>query len=394
MSGGPEAMRRVIVVLAIAGFASTFGFRMIDPLVPDIARNLGVSVATAASLATSYALTYSVAQPFFGPLGDAYGKILLIRIGSCAMALAFLATAFAPDFLSLSVARGLTGVAAGGIIPLIFATLADRVPLAQRQVVIGRFLFAMLAAQLCGTAGAGMMASFIGWRGVFLVAAAIAFAAFLAVSLFLESGRQPGAEPFSLGGMVSRYRRIFADRRAQAVFGLVAIEGVLLMGAQPYVAAILQERAPVGAFEAGLVIAGIGIGGLLYSLSVGWLVSHISQRSFFFVGTAMAATALACFGIAAPWYVDAGFFVLLGFGFMMGHNTLQVLATELAPEARGSAISLFAFSFFLGQAIGPLVFGGLYHALGAAIALASYAAAILAFGIGAATLLFGRPRTD
>jgi len=43
---------------------------------------------------------------------------------------------------------------------------------------------------------------------------------------------------------------------------------------------------------------------------------------------------------------------LLGLGFYQLHNTLQTLATQLAPEARGTALSLFAFCFFLGQAAG------------------------------------------
>ena len=62
------ATRRVILVLGVAGFASTFGFRLIDPLIPDIAHDYGVSLATAATLATSYALTYALAQPILGPV--------------------------------------------------------------------------------------------------------------------------------------------------------------------------------------------------------------------------------------------------------------------------------------------------------------------------------------
>jgi predicted MFS family arabinose efflux permease len=41
----------------------------------------------------------------------------------------------------------------------------------------------------------------------------------------------------------------------------------------------------------------------------------------------------------------------------MMHSTLQTQATELAPEARSTAVSLFAFSLFVGQGIGAAVFG-------------------------------------
>ena len=44
--------------------------------------------------------------------------------------------------------------------------------------------------------------------------------------------------------------------------------------------------------------------------------------------------------------------LLIGFGFNSIHSTLQTKATELAPKARGTAVSLFAFFFFLGQSLG------------------------------------------
>jgi predicted MFS family arabinose efflux permease len=79
--------------------------------------------------------------------------------------------------------------------------------------------------------------------------------------------------------------------------------------------------------------------------------------------------------------------VVLGFGFMMLHNTLQTIATELAPEARGSAIALFAFSFFVGQGLGPLGFGALLHALGTAAALTLFATGLLVLGFATRAVL-------
>ncbi len=48
---------------------------------------------------------------------------------------------------------------------------------------------------------------------------------------------------------------------------------------------------------------------------------------------------------------------MLGLGFYMIHNTLQTIATQVAPEARGAAVSLFATSFFVAQAAGVYVGG-------------------------------------
>jgi MFS transporter, YNFM family, putative membrane transport protein len=44
--------------------------------------------------------------------------------------------------------------------------------------------------------------------------------------------------------------------------------------------------------------------------------------------------------------------VVLGVGLYMMHNTLQMLATQMAPEARGGALALFATCLFTGQSAG------------------------------------------
>jgi hypothetical protein len=60
--------------------------------------------------------------------------------------------------------------------------------------------------------------------------------------------------------------------------------------------------------------------------------------------------------------------VVLGFGFFLLHNSVQTEVTELAPSARASSFSLHAFSFFMGQALGPMVYGIALPAIGTTIA--------------------------
>jgi MFS family permease len=67
--------------------------------------------------------------------------------------------------------------------------------------------------------------------------------------------------------------------------------------------------------------------------------------------------------------------MLLGMGYYTMHGTLQTRATELAPEARGTAISLFAFFFFMGQATGPQLLGSILKSHG-------YGAAFITAGVG------------
>jgi predicted MFS family arabinose efflux permease len=61
--------------------------------------------------------------------------------------------------------------------------------------------------------------------------------------------------------------------------------------------------------------------------------------------------------LRAPWPVEFVNFVFVGFGFYLLHGCIQVFVTELAPGARASATAGHSAFFFLGQAIGPVVYG-------------------------------------
>jgi predicted MFS family arabinose efflux permease len=67
--------------------------------------------------------------------------------------------------------------------------------------------------------------------------------------------------------------------------------------------------------------------------------------------------ALTGFALAPSLMVAALAGLGLGLGFYMIHNAIQTRATELAPQARASAMSLHAFAFFGGQSLGPIFYG-------------------------------------
>ncbi|HEU6442467.1 MAG TPA: MFS transporter, partial [Microvirga sp.] len=78
---------------------------------------------------------------------------------------------------------------------------------------------------------------------------------------------------------------------------------------------------------------------------------------------------------------------LMGLGFYMLHNTFQAQVTEVAPEARASAVALHAFSFFCGQALGVVLMGfGLRH-IGLTASTATAALIILGVGLTASMVL-------
>ena len=100
--------------------------------------------------------------------------------------------------------------------------------------------------------------------------------------------------------------------------------------------------------------------GLIYSLSVRRLVNRLGQIGLVTGGGMMLALAYITIAFApraslAPFAITA-----IGLGYYMLHNTLQTNATQMSPEARGTAVAIFSSALYLGQTLGVSVNGMIF----------------------------------
>jgi predicted MFS family arabinose efflux permease len=74
----------------------------------------------------------------------------------------------------------------------------------------------------------------------------------------------------------------------------------------------------------------------------------------------------------------------------MIHNSIQTRVTEVAPHARGAAVAMHAFHFFLGQTAGPAVFGQMLRYAGGRAAFVCVGLCLLALAAMLGHSGFGR----
>jgi len=348
----------ILVILSVAAFTSALSMRMLDPVVPQIARDLLVDPQTAALLGTAFALPYAIGQPVMGTLGDAIGKARVIQVCLAALGLALLWACVAPSYQVLVVARVLSGFFGGGVIPLAFAIVGDRFEFAVRQVALSRVVMATLVAQRVGTVGAGIVASLVSWRVVLAAAGLLGIMASVVTYRNLKPRAGAPRVPVTIAGMRRTYAGILASPRARVCYAAVFVEGLLIFGVPPFIAVLLEGRGAGGVREAGFVIAGIGLGGLAYTLSVRKLLAVFrGMLNLMRAGGAVCGAGLALLALELAWPLEMAACVVLGFGFFMLHNSLQTQATEISTTARGAGVALFAFFFFMGSALGPAAYG-------------------------------------
>ena len=359
-------MGSVLNLMAFVVFATTLFMRSVDPVVPQIAHGLGVEPATAALLSTAFTLPYALIQPVLGALADMLSKTRLMAVCMALLGLSSIASAFAPNFDTLMGLRVIGGIAAGGVFPIALAIVADQVPVQGRQVAIGRILLAAMSGNLLGASGAGVVGDLIGWQGVFAATGAIDLIA-LAMAIPGFRGMNETTGRFDLSTFIPNYRAVFSNPLAKYCFGAVFVEAVFLFGVFPYLAVMLRSEGVTSASIAGVVIAGFGIGGVVYTFMVRWLLTHIGEKRLMAWGGMVMAACLVVTALRLPWPSEFANFMVLGFGFYMLHGCIQVYVTELAPKARASATAGHSSFFFLGQALGPVVYGlGISRGIGIA----------------------------
>ena len=139
------------------------------------------------------------------------------------------------------------------------------------------------------------------------------------------------------------------------VLTVVAIEGALAFGTLAFVPARMVDGFGLSASAAGGVMVLYGVGGLIYSVFARRWLAALGERGLAVLGASFVAIGL----LSLAWAPAVGWAMLgcflAGIGFYMLHNTLQVQATQMAPEARGTAVTLFACLLFLGQSTGVLL---------------------------------------
>lgn len=376
-----------INVIALASFSASLSARALDPVLPHVAEDFGVTIATAAGFSAAFAFTFAVIQPVMGAAADLFGKARLMVVCLALLGVANVLGALSTSFPLLFATRILAGIGSGGVFPIALSLTSDLVGAEKRQVAIGRTLAGAMTGNLLGASASGLIGDLLGWRGVLAVLGLLVILASVAVALGFRGAALARPPKTNLSALKHGYRTIFSNPNARICYSAVFIEGCCVLGLFPFVAAFLFDLGETSLSIAGIVIAGFAVGGLFYTMSVSRFLPRLGVKGMMIAGAAMVGLQLAVVAFGPGWKIQALSLLFMGWGFYMIHGCLQVFASELSVEARATALSLHSFFFFMGQTVGPIAYGFGIANLGKVPTLLIFAAVMVALGFTCARLL-------
>jgi MFS transporter, YNFM family, putative membrane transport protein len=361
---------RSILLLAVAGFASQAQVRVTDSLLPQIASDFHTTVGSAAVVVTAYAVAHGSVQLVIGPVGDKLGKYRTVAM-MCAIAIVMVTLCgLATSLHQLMLARFATGLVGGWIIPISMAYVGDVTPYERRQPILGRYLTGQILGQLSGQAAGGVLGDLLGWRNVFFVLAgvfALATAGLVFELITNPATRKPSHPNETTRGFVADYAAVLSGAFARIIILVAFIENVLVWGAFAYIGAFLRLRFGLSFTLIGLSVGCFGIGGLIYAGLVKFFVLRLGQVRLAIAGGFVIALGYIVLCLAPVWWFAPLGTVAIGLGFYMLHNTLQTNATQMTPQARGTAVAIFSSAIFIGQTAGVAIGSLLIDRFGAVL---------------------------
>jgi predicted MFS family arabinose efflux permease len=268
-------------------------------------------------------------------------------------AVASLASAAAPSLEVLLVARACAGALFAGVIPTTLVYVGDTVPIARRQIALTELMGATSAGMAVSTVIAGIAVAVADWRVVFALSAAVGCLLALGMRAVPEPSAGRAARG-ALGAVTTLLRRPWP----LAVVALALVEGTVVLGIITFMAPALEDAGLSSAIAGGTM-------GVYGAAVIGWtravrrVAVRVQPARLIAIGSALIVVGYLA-AAADPGLGGIGVAALLvagGFAFL--HSTLQTWATEVAPDLRATAVSLFAAALFTGGAVGTALVGPL-----------------------------------
>jgi predicted MFS family arabinose efflux permease len=359
-------------VLFLCLFASQAGMLVLSPILPEVAREFGVSTATAGQLRAISGATGGVTAVLLAIMPGRPGARDLLSAGAALVALGSASSAAAPDFAVMAAAQGVLGIGIGLLVAVGIAAAGEWPAPARRPHVLAWAIAGMPAAWIAGMPVVGAVAS-LDWRAAWIAVPTLV--ALLALALLRL--RPADAQARRTGAAVGAWRRAEVARFAAGeLLANAAWASVLTYGG-----ALLLTSYPLSP-----AVVALGLGAMAMAMLPGTFTARRgaarpTRELLTALTTVQGAAVLVLCTVRPAAVVTLALLAAMAFVNGWRSMTASAFGMDTAPEDKVAVMAVRAaanqFGYLLGAAAGGLA---LAHAgfagLGVVLA-AMFAAAVV-----------------
>jgi MFS family permease len=370
-----ELWQKNLYSLWVAQFVAAVGLSMVVPFLPFYLRELGITEKQAVKLWSGliFSAPFMVAaflQPFWGILGDRYGRKPMVVRAMVGLALAHVLMGFARTAPQLLALRFFQGSLSGFVAPSL-ALLACCTPEQRTGQALGTLQSALVTGMIVGPLLGGLLAHFMGYRPIFFWTGFFCLAAALVVIGFVKENfvKQGTADDSRLGSrLLQNFRYVLGSPDLRSILFLLIIVQFSVMIVAPFLSLyveFLKASPEYVALMTGLVF---GITGVTNAATAP-LWGNRADRIGYWKILRYSLTGMTLFFLPQAFVTNsyqllilrAGLGVFLG-GVLPTINTIVQRFT--AAKDRGGIYGIFQSGLLIGNMAGPLVGGVLAAYLG------------------------------
>src|SRR5699024_731036 len=372
--------RSFILLLAITCGVVVANMYYAQPIETQIAKSFHVSIRAVGIIPMMTQIGYALGLVFIVPLGDLMNKRKLIITMSALSASSLLVAFFASGFrlfVGASFLIGLLSVVPQIIIPYGAVLAGPKI----RGQVMGTLLSGLLTGILLSRTFSGILASFLPWKAIYLIAPVLIFI-LTAVLIFKMPEDESRSSTLSYWETLKSIPSLI---KQQAVLREAAVSGFFMFGTFSlfWATLIFYISSPVyhwGTFEAG-VLAIFGLAGALAAPMIGRFSDRYSQRTIVLMGLLMQTTSFIFLRFGGGHLLILVLsIILLDVGNQFGQVANQTRVQNLGVTVSNRNNTVFMFSYFIGGAFGSFVGTQMWDQFGwSGVTLAALLFHLLAF---------------
>ncbi len=325
----------------------------LSPILSDLSAAFNQSPDMVARAAAAYSGATAFASFFLARNGENFGMRKMLRIGTIFLIIGIGTSGLANNWIMLTFSQATAGLAAGLMLPAIYAMASSIAPKGKESVYVGRVITGWSLAMVFGIPFAALISDLWGWRVAYMIMASLCVCSLIGFSQ-LPAYKRPQKTKTLSTKQVLQIPNVFT------VLVICSLFMLSFYGVYVFIGDYARTVLSISASTAGLLVMAYGIGFALASVGDPIIDRFGPKQSMSFVLLFVSGIYVSMYVLThslIPLIVVCGAW---GFANHFGLNCILVILNTADPDNKAAIMGLYTAITYIATMLATLIFGWLY----------------------------------